>query len=73
MKLEDKMELYDYFIHYNPYQKFWFAFKRGLEAKYMNGELAESEIMKSKNINDLVKYISFTKKGFKKAKSLNET
>lgn len=66
------MELYDYYIHYNPYTKYWNAFKRDVAVQYLNGTLKEGEVMKSRNIDDLVKYVSFTKKGFKRAKRLNE-
>lgn len=72
VKLENEMELYDYYIHYNPYTGYWNAFKRDVAINYLNGTLKDNEVMKSKDINDLVKYIKFTKKKPVKAKRLNE-
>ena len=69
---KDKTELYDYYIHYNPYTGYWNAFKRDVAVNYLNGTLKDGEVMKSKSIDDLVKYISFTKKKATKAKHLNE-
>lgn len=72
MKLDNKDELYDYYFHYNIYTKEWNAFKRDIANQYLNGTLTDVQVMKAKNIDDLVKYVSFTKRGFKRAKKLNE-
>ena len=50
--------LYDYFIHYNPYTKYWNAVPRELAIHYLNGEVDETEVIKSKSSDDLIRYIT---------------
>lgn len=54
-------ELYDYYLHYNHYSGYWNAVKRDVANQYLNGTLKEGEVLKSKNVNDLIKYIAKSK------------
>lgn len=50
-------ELYDYFLHYNPYTGYWNAVKRDQSNQYLNGGLTDKEVKKDKDINVLIKLI----------------
>lgn len=53
--------LYDYLLHFNSYTGYWNAFKREDSVDYFNGKLenqTEKELIKSKNVNDIIKWIS---------------
>lgn len=54
--------LYDYFLHYNIYTKEWNAVSRDKANQYLNGTLDKNEVIKYKNINDLIRYIQTLKK-----------
>lgn len=56
-----KDNLYDYYIHYNSFTDYWHAVKRGRTTEYHNGTLEEGEILKNKDINQLIKVLSTTK------------
>lgn len=53
--------LYDYFIHFNPFTGYWNAVKREHSHHYLNGTLKKDEIIKHKNINDIIRYLSMSK------------
>jgi len=55
-------KLYDYFLHHNHYTGYWNAVKRDVANQYLNGTLKDGEVLKSKNVNDLIKFITLTKK-----------
>lgn len=50
--------LYDYYLHYNIYDKSWNAVKRDKVVAYWNGGLKKEEIIKSKDINTIISYIT---------------
>jgi hypothetical protein len=54
-------ELYSYYLHYNPFTEYWCAVKRDKSVEYLNGTLKEEDVLKNKNVNNLIKYISTTK------------
>lgn len=54
-------KLYDYFFHYNPYTGYWNAFRREKYPDYMNGKLKADEVLKNKDVNKLVSYLSKNK------------
>ena len=51
-------QLYDYYLHFNIYTKYWNAVKRSQSNDYLNGTLAEDKILKHKNVTDLIRYIT---------------
>ncbi len=53
--------LYDYFLHYNPYTKKWNAVKREIANQYLNGTLTDKEVIRDSDINILIKTISIKK------------
>lgn len=55
-------ELYSYYLHYNPYTEYWNAVPRDKSVEYLNGTLGGNDVIKHKNINDLIRYLSATKK-----------
>lgn len=50
--------LYDWLFHYNIYEELWYAFKREDVVRHFNGELKSDEFHKSKDIVDIIKFIS---------------
>lgn len=50
--------LYDWYFHFNHYTGYWNAVKRDKTTEYMNGTLKPDDILKSKNIKDLINYIT---------------
>lgn len=50
--------LYDYYLHYNPYTGYWNAFKRDKAIHYLNGTLSAEDVLKNKDSNNLIKYLS---------------
>lgn len=56
-----KDNLYDYYLHFNIYTKEWNAVKRDRSNQYLNGTLGEGEVLKNKDINQLIKVLSTTK------------
>lgn len=54
-------EMYDWLFHYNPYEELWYAFKRENKEKYFNGELAEKQVCKAKNVQVLIEFINKSK------------
>ena len=44
-------QLYDYYLHFNIYTKYWNAVKRSQSNDYLNGTLAEDKILKHKIYN----------------------
>ena len=50
--------LWDWYLHYNIYTEYWCAVKRSVSNEYMNGTLSENEVLKNKDVNNLIKYIS---------------
>lgn len=55
--------LYDYYIHYNPYTGYWNAVKRDKSVQYLNGTLSADDVLKNKNIDDLIRYLAKPTKG----------
>jgi hypothetical protein len=53
-----KKALYDYIFHFNSYTEYWNAIKRDRKDAYFNGELNENEVIKNKDINILIDYIT---------------
>ena len=53
-----KDALYSYLFHYNPYTGYWNAFLRDKANQYLNGTLDENDVIKAKDYNDIVKYIT---------------
>lgn len=51
-------QLYDYYFHYNHFTGYWNAVKRDKSNEYLNGTLKEDEVIKHKNISDLVRFLS---------------
>lgn len=51
-------ELYDWYLHFNPYTGYWNAVKRDKANQYLNGTLGANDVVKHKNINDLIRYIN---------------
>lgn len=50
--------LYDYYLHYNPYTGYWNAVLRDDAVYYLNGTLGPDKVLKHKNVDDLIRYIS---------------
>jgi len=50
--------LYSYYLHFNPHTGYWNAVKRDKSTEYLNGTLSSEDVIKSKNIEDLIKFIS---------------
>jgi len=51
-------KLYDYYMHYNHFTGYWYAVKRGRTIEYHNGTLDSSEVLKNKDVNKLISYLS---------------
>ena len=51
-------ELYDYYFHYNAYTGYWNAVKREKAIDYLNGKLGADEVLKNKDINNLIRFLS---------------
>jgi hypothetical protein len=51
-------ELYNYYLHFNPYTGYWNAVKREKSVDYLNGKLGMNDVLKYKDINDLIRFIS---------------
>lgn len=63
-------ELYDYFFHFNAYTGYWNAVNRNKANQYLNGTLGPEDTLKSKDINDLIRFLN--KKKTTKQVNLNE-
>ena len=50
--------LYDYYIHYNPYTGYWNGVRRDKAIDYLNGKLGGDDVVKHKNIEVLIDYLS---------------
>lgn len=50
--------LYDYYLHYNPYTGYWNAVKRDKAVNYLNGRLGANDVVKHKNIEILIDYLT---------------
>ena len=50
--------LYSWLFHWNPITELWNAFKRSDYVKYSNGQLIEEEIIKGKDINQIIEYLN---------------
>lgn len=50
-------ELYDYYLHYNPYTGLWNAVKRDKSNEYLNGMLTSKEVKSDKDLNVLINLI----------------
>lgn len=53
--------LYGYFLHYNPYTKYWNAVSRDKANQYLNGTLKGDDVLKNKDVNKLIGYLSKNK------------
>lgn len=53
--------LYDWFLHYNHYTGYWNALKRDKSNQYLNGTLDDNDVLKNKDVNVLIKYITTLK------------
>lgn len=60
--MQQNSELYDYYLHYNPYTGYWNAVLRTKATEYLNGTLGANDVLKSKNIGDLIDFIHKSKK-----------
>lgn len=50
--------LYGYYFHYNPYTELWSAIDRNILQDYHAGKIKESEILKNKDVNVLIKFLA---------------
>lgn len=50
--------LYGYYFHYNPFTKFWSAIDRSKLQDYHAGKIPEKDILKNKNIQVLIDFLS---------------
>ncbi len=50
--------LYDYYMHFNPYTGYWNAVKRENSVYYLNGTLGANDVIKNKDILVLIDYLS---------------
>jgi hypothetical protein len=53
--------LYNYYLHYNPYTGYWNAVPREKANDYLNGKLGANDVLKYKNVEDLIRYITLLK------------
>lgn len=58
MSKENLFSLYDYLMHYNPYEEVYSAFKREDSSAYFNGTETTYPVLKAKNIKHLIEYIT---------------
>lgn len=52
--------LYSYYVHFNPYTGYWNAVPRDKAVEYLNGKLSGNDVMKHKDINILISYLTKT-------------
>ena len=50
--------LYNYYIHFNPYTGYWNAVSRDKAVEYLNGKLGADDIIKQEEITILISYLS---------------
>lgn len=50
--------LYGYYFHYNPFTKIWSAIEIAKLQDYNAGKLDKNEILKNKNIQVLIDFLS---------------
>jgi hypothetical protein len=50
--------LYGYYLHFNPYTGYWNAVKRDKANEYLNGTLGADDVLKNKDVMNLIKYLS---------------
>lgn len=50
--------LYGYYFHYNPFTKNWLALERNSLQDYHAGKIPEKAILKNKDVNVLIKFLS---------------
>ena len=50
-----------YIFDYNPYTRYWNAFKREQYLDYFNGKLEEKEYIRGKSQDDIVRYLKVQK------------
>lgn len=50
--------LYNYYIHFNPYTGYWNAVSRDKSVEYLNGKLGADDVIKHKDVNTLISYLS---------------
>jgi hypothetical protein len=53
-------KLYDIYFHFNIYKKEWNAVPRDKAVDYLNGNLKAEDVLKNKDINNLIKYDTAT-------------
>lgn len=58
MTREQGANLYSYYMHYNPYTGLWNAVPRDKAVDYLNGKLGGNDVIKNKDINTLIGYMS---------------
>jgi hypothetical protein len=58
MTKEQNTALYSYYLHFNPYTGYWNAVNRDKSVDYLNGKLSGNDIIKHKDINTLISYLS---------------
>ena len=66
--INNNEELHNWLFHYNPYVKYWAAFRREDANDYFNGKL--QNVLVSKKQNTLVEIITKTEGDPKKIKKL---
>ena len=54
-------KLYGYYLHYNPYTGYWNAVKRDKSVEYLNGTLGSKDVLKNKDVNELINTITLIK------------
>ncbi len=58
MTKEQGQELYSWYLHYNTYTGYWNAVNRDKASQYLNGTLGANDVIKHKNIDDLIRFLS---------------
>ena len=53
-----KEDLYDHLFHFNIYTELWNCFPKGSSVAYFNGDLEEDKILKAKDVNTIIKYLT---------------
>lgn len=51
-------KLYGWYLHFNPYTGYWNAVKRDKAIEYLNGNMKPEDVLKNKDVNNLIKYLS---------------
>lgn len=49
--------LYNYVLHYNHLEELWYLVPRDVQSLYFNGQINKEDLLKDKDVNQLIKTI----------------